>query len=116
MNLLSLAPSRRSLVWFFLPSPVAASGLEFQADAAKVSRLRERTRIIRLGEDPHSLERLREREREEEDRWGRVSSDDQLDLDHSGGEEDDSEAEGEQSRGSTGRGTGKGWETKTRSR
>lgn len=103
-NLLSLAPDppRRRwssrvpfLVWFMLPSPVAASGLAFTPDAAKVSRLRARTRAIRLGEDMHSLER--QRERDDDDRWGMAPEEEGT------ADEDEDERDGQ----------GAGWETRS---
>jgi len=72
--------------------------------------------VIRLGEDPHSLERLRERERAEQDRWGEV---DRLEL---GEEEEEEEEDSEEDEGGEegrvkgdrqrDRGVGKGWDTK----
>ena len=90
-----------ALVWYMLPSPVAASGLAFTPDPAKVSRLRARTRAIRLGEDLHSLER--QRERDEDDRWGMAPEAEGSEGDE--GEEDD-ERDGQ----------GAGWETRSKRR
>lgn len=72
--------------------------------------------MIRLGEDLHSLDRLRERERAEQDRWGEV---DRLELGEDEESEDEDSEEGEEEREGRvkadrqrDRGVGKGWDTK----
>lgn len=97
-NLASLAPERArrrrfGLAWviaYALPSPVAASGLSFETHEERVQQLQAQTRIVRLGEDPHSLEN--QRARENEDRWGRAAPD-VLEGDEREEEEEDDEWE-----------------------
>jgi hypothetical protein len=126
-NLLALSPppipgQRAGKLWDLLrwarPSAVGGSGTAFDADPAKVARLRARTRRVRLGETTVNSLAAEGAEAEEVDRWGvhPPSSDD--DEGSRSGEDETGDDErplvvDERRPTESKAGRGRGWDTRT---